>query len=120
MAVVVPANLAPDTLPRVRGVFLIRPWRGIHVAAKWPRKRGRPTNWRQWWTVQQFAYAAKMAANPEPMSYETARFLTEGSHWLPRDVLTMAAVGKFYEVYLPDGSLAPQASHAAPEEPATW
>ena len=120
MAVVVPANQAPDTRPRVRGVFLIRPFRGIWVAAKWPRKRGKPKSWRQWWTVQQFAYAGRMAANPEPMSYETARYLTEGSDWLPRDLLTMVAYGKFYEVILPDGTTAGRNDHGAPAEPSTW
>lgn len=123
MAVVKPAALAPDTLPRVRGVFLVRPWKTLHVAAKWPRKRGSPKTWNGYWTMRQFSLAGKMAANPEPMSYETARFVTEGSHWLPRDVLTMVAFGKFYEVYLPDGTLCTQASHAAPQPeppPAEW
>lgn len=117
MAVITPANLAPDTLPRVRGVILTRPWRGLWVVAKWPVKRGPPKTANQEWTVRQFAYAGRMAANPEPKSYETARFLTEGSHWLPRDVLTMVAYGKFYEVTLPDGTIAPQAYHGPPLAP---
>ena len=117
MAVVKPASLAPDTLPRVRGVFFIRPWRGIHVASKWPRKRGTPKAWKQYFTSQQFALAAKMAANPEPMSYETARFLSQRSHYIPRDLLTMVALGTFYTVELPDGTTAERAPHTAPEEP---
>jgi hypothetical protein len=117
MAIIVPANQAPDTRLRVRGLILTRNWRGLWIVAAWPRKRGPPTTWRQYWTVQQFSYAGKMAANAEPISYETARFLTQDSDWLPRDVLTMVAVGKFYEVYLPDGTLAPRADHSPPPEP---
>jgi len=114
MAIVIPKNLAPDTLPRIRGRFLVKPWRGIFVAAAWPKKRGKPKHPNTIWNSKQFGYAGRMAANSEPMQFETARFLTEGSHWLPRDLLTMAAYGKAYEVYLPDGTLCTQAPHGPP------
>lgn len=116
MAVVTLGNLAPDTLPRIRGKFLVMPWRGIWVARAWPRKRGKPTNRKIVFTSQQFALAGRMAANSEPMQYATAVFQTAGSHWLPRDLLTMAAYGKAYEVYLPDGTKCTQADHGPPPE----
>lgn len=117
MAVIVPANLAPDTLPRVKGVILTRPWRGLWVVAKWPRKRGAPKSSGQVFTSQQFSLASKMAANPEPMSYETARFIAQDSSWLPRDVLVLAAYGKLYEVTDPDGNEYTQAWHGVPIPP---
>lgn len=90
------------------------------LAQKWPRKRGKPKNWKVYFTSQQFALASKMAANSEPMQLETAKFMVKGTVWLPRDLLVRAAYGNVYELVLPDGSVAPQNSHAAPEEPSGW
>jgi hypothetical protein len=114
VAKILPANLAPDALPRVRGVLLTRISRGVIVAQAWPRKRGRMTNPKVIFTSKQFSLAAQMAANPEPMSLITAMFLTKGSDWMPRDLLVRAAFGKAYEITLPDGTLATQNSHAPP------
>lgn len=122
MAVIDPGNLAPHAMIRARGVVLTRYWRGLWVVQKWPEKRGPPKTWNQFYTSEQFRYAGKMSANPEPMSLATAIFFTAGSHYLPRDVLTMAAYGKFMEVTLPDGTVARQAYHGPPaiEPPAEW
>jgi len=114
VAKILPANLAPDALPRVRGVLLTRISRGVIIAQTWPRKRGRMTNPKVIFTSTQFTYAAQMAANPEPMSLVTAMFLTKGSDWMPRDLLVRAAFGKAYQVTLTDGALATQNSHAPP------
>jgi len=114
MAKILPANLAPDALPRVRGVLLTRISRGVIIAQSWPRKRGSMTNKKVIFTSGQFSLACQMAANPEPLSLITAIFLTKGSSLLPRDLLVMAAFGKAYEVTLPDGGVATQNSHAPP------
>lgn len=114
MAKILPANLAPDALPRVRGSLLTRISRGVIIAQKWPRKRGPVTNSNVNYTSRQFSFAAKMAANPEPMSYATAVFMVKGSHWMPRDLLVMAAYGKAYEITLPEGGVATQAFHGPP------
>lgn len=116
MAKVTPFPLAPDAYPRVRGVFITRWWRGIMIAQKWPRKRGKPTNPKVIFTSQQFALASKMAANAEPMSYDTAVYSTKGTSLLPRDFLVMAAFGKAYEVIGPNGEVYYQNSHAPPED----
>lgn len=114
MAKILPANLAPDALPRVRGVLLTRISRGVIIAQSWPRKRGHITNSKVIFTSKQFSYACQMAANAEILSYQTATFLTKGSTLLPRDLLVMAAYGKAYEVTLPDNTTATQNSHAPP------
>jgi len=117
MAVIIPANLAPDTMPRIRGVILTQPWRGLWVVRSWPKKRGKPKDWTTRFLSQQFAYAGRMAANPEPKSYATAVFLSQGSHWVPRDILTLAAYGKLYEIVFEDGTTSTQADHGAPAPP---
>lgn len=116
MAKILPANLAPDALPRVRGVLITRISRGVIIAQMWPRKRGKPTNWNVIFTSKQFSYAAQMAANPEPMSLISAINMTKGSDWMPRDLLVRAAFGKAYEINLLTGGTAPQNSHAPPLE----
>ncbi len=114
MVKVLPANLAPYTYPRVRGVFLTRLSRGVIIGQSWPRKRGKPTNPNVVFTSKQFSLAAQMAANPEPMSYVTAVEMTKGTDWMPRDLLIRAAFGKAYEIALPTGGWATQNSHAPP------
>jgi hypothetical protein len=122
MAKIHPANIAPDALPRFRGNVIAYINRFGVVVAKWPRKRGTPTNPNVQWTSQQFSIASRMAANAEPMSMETARYLVKGTVWLPRDMLVMAAFGKAYELTLPDGTVSTQAYHGPPDlapQPAT-
>jgi hypothetical protein len=114
MAKILPANIAPDALPRVRGVLLTRISRGVIIAQSWPRKRGKMTHPNVIFTSRQFSLACQMAANAEVRSFQTAVFLTKGSSLLPRDLLVMAAFGKAYEVTLPTGALATQNSHAPP------
>jgi len=114
VAKILPANLAPDALPRIRGVFLTRISRGVIIAQSWPRPRGKIKNSRVAFTSEQFARAAVMAANPEPISLITAQISTKGSDWMPRDLLVRAAFGKAYEISLPTGGQATQNSHAPP------
>lgn len=114
MAKVFPANIPPDAYPRVRGKFLVQPGIGGLHAQKWPRKRGKPTHPAVIFTSTQFGRAGQMAANSEPVQFETARQLTKGTDWLPRDLLTLAAYGKAYELFAPDGTKFTQADHGYP------
>lgn len=115
MAVIQPANLDPDSWLRVKGVVIQQPWKTLMVVRTWPRKRGKPTNPAVIFTSTQFGKAGKMAANSEPMQYETAREMTKGTHWLPRDLLVKAAYGSAYEIILPDGSTAPVTPKGPPQ-----
>lgn len=116
MAKVDLANIPPDAWPRVRGAFLVKA--GIYgpYAAKWPRKAGPPKTPAQQFTSAQFGIAARMAANSEPVQFETAREMTKGTDWLPRDLLTLAAYGKAYELFAPDGTPFTQADHGYPKD----
>lgn len=114
MAKLNPANLAPDALPRLRGVVITYINKFGVVAQKWPRKRGPITNFNVAWTSNQFAIASRMAANAEPMSMETARYMTQGTVWLPRDMLVMAAFGKAIQLVSPEGDIYTQADHGPP------
>lgn len=51
-----------------------------------------------------------MAANPVPMEYVTAEYLAQGTEQVPRDLLTGAALGRFYIVQRPDGTELPLTS----------
>lgn len=117
MAKITPANLAPDAYPRIRGVVITYEHRGVMVAQKWPRKRGTPTNPKVIYTSKQFSYASQMAANAEPMSMETARYLSQDTVWLPRDLLVRAAYGNLYEITGPNGEIYTQAPHNKPNPP---
>lgn len=122
MAKINPANVAPDAYPRVRGVILSKATKNGIVVQAWPKKRGPPTSFKNQWNVAQWSIAARMAANAEPMSWETAEFMCQNTVWMPRDILMMAAYGKLYELTGPEGEVFTQASHAAPARlpPGEW
>lgn len=94
--------VAPRALPSVRGAFYIRDTRWGPRAQAWPKPR---KNWsllqKQYRT--RFAFAARMAATPYPLDYQTAVEMAKGTEQVPRDILTMAALGQYYEIVGPDG-----------------
>lgn len=98
MAKITPDFIDPDAPPRVRGQFLVQRWRDKWVFRRWPQRGGpknaRLRNWRQ----KQFAIAAQMAANPEPISYWTATEIVKGTQMVPRDFLTACAYARGYVV----------------------
>lgn len=78
--------------------------RGYEVTA-WPRKRGKPANPNQKFTVELFQYAQWLFKFVDPASLGTATLTTEQTGWYPRDLLLRAVTGNWIEVELPDGSL---------------
>jgi hypothetical protein len=117
MAVIKPANVAPDAYPRVRGNVITRVTEHQIIVQKWPRKRGPSQTWKAQFLTQQFGIAGRMAANAEPMSWETAKYWSQGTVWMPRDILVMAAYGKLIEITGTDGTKFVQADHSAPATP---
>lgn len=117
MAKIDPANVAPDALPRIRGVVNTRISRGVIIAQAWPKKRGPSKTAAQIFLTKQFGRAGQMAANAEPMSAETARFFSKGTVWLPRDLLVRAAYGNLFEITLPDGTQAYPTFKGYPGQP---
>lgn len=66
-----------------------------------------------------------MASTPTALEYQTAVHLSEGTEQVPRDLLTAAALGQFYIVELPDGTLMPPvtgslAYQATPRPSMSW
>lgn len=47
-------------------------------------------------TRKQFAFAAIMASSPLDVDYLTAIEMAKGTEQVPRDILTMAALGRYY------------------------
>lgn len=117
MAKINPANVSPDAYPRVRGSILTRTTEHQIIVQKWPRKRGPSTTWKAYFLTQQFGIVGRMAANAEPMSWETAKYWSQGTVWMPRDILVMAAYGKLIEITGTDGTVFVPADHSAPATP---
>lgn len=115
MAKVDLGNVAPDAFPRVRGVFLVQPYRGGLAARAWPKKRGDNQHPNSKWTAEQFGYAGRMAANATPLDWQTAAYMTAGTDWVPRDLLMRGIYGKAYEIVLKDGTTYQPADHSPPK-----
>lgn len=79
--------------------------RGQLIASSWPRKRGKPTNpvtieQNEWltWSARALPYAASV-------EWEGATAAAKGTGLYPRDILTLAASGKLYDVVTPEGQV---------------
>lgn len=98
-------NLDPSAFPSARGAFYVRNTKWGPRAQAWPKpgRHGKTSLQQQFRT--RFGFAAKMAATPYPVEYDTAAFLSQGTEQVPRDLLTQAALGRFYEIVWPDGTV---------------
>lgn len=56
---------------------------------------------RAWQT--RFGFAARMASSAGYLDYATAVEMAKGTEQVPRDILTMAALGTYYQIIDPDG-----------------
>lgn len=105
MAKVKQFPLSPGAFSLARGRFVIRDTRWGQVAQKWPKKRPKAKEGGPLWHQQQFARAAVMAANPNPLDLGTAIEMVKGTTYVPRDFLMMCAYGYAYVLQGPDGQL---------------
>lgn len=115
MAKIILGPVQPDSLPHHRGAIYTRDTRYGPVVQAWPTRR-KKTNDRQsvWWRGV-FSIAAKMAADPISLDYQTAVEMVKGTEMVPRDWLMKCAYGTAYEIVMPDGQvLAP--SYKGPPE----
>lgn len=90
--------------------------RGI-VARAWPRKRGPTKNLKLKWLNDQWAVAARMASNPEPLAAITASLMAKGTQNVPRDILVMASYGTLIEFSDDAGNDWRPSNKAVPWEP---
>lgn len=114
MAKILAADLDPNVSVRARGRFFVAQTVHGAIAKKWPRKRGRARTEAQRFLEEQFGYAARMAANSEPIQFATAVNLTRNTELMPRDLLMKAIYGRAYEIVLPDGTVLVPADHTLP------
>lgn len=97
-------SLQPDSLPLHRGSFYTRMTRWGAVIQKWPRPAGKAKTPYQRFHQGQFGLAAYYAAGPEGHQLASAIELAKGVQMVPRDFLTMAALGRQMAVTLEDGT----------------
>jgi hypothetical protein len=100
-------NVAPAALPTVRGVVLTLDTKHGPVMQKWPRKRGKATEGGAYYQQQEFGIVAHMVSTPFPIDYGTAVHMAKGTTFIPRDILMMAAYGKYYTIQQEDGFIWP-------------
>jgi hypothetical protein len=104
VAKIIPGNLAPDAVPRVRGQIIGRVTKRGIVVQKWPRKRPEKPSPGVRYARAEFALAASWASDPEPVMYQTAIEYAKGTDLVPRDLLMMAIYGTYYTFTLPNGA----------------
>lgn len=98
------AQLTPDALALYRRSIMIRATKHGVVGQSYPRAPRKEGSLLQKQYRTRFGLAARMASNPEPLQYLTAVELAKGTEQVPRDILTMAALGNYYIIVNPDGS----------------
>lgn len=95
----------PETGLRAEKLYYTRAGKNGDIIQSWPRgnsQTGKP--WQNYKRAE-FAYASFFTTIPEPMSYQTAKFITKGTDLLPRDALVMAMYGTLYRVTDIDGNV---------------
>lgn len=104
MTVIERGELDPRTLAFAGGPVVVKQWKNLVVAQSRP---GLPV--RGWTALQRhwrirFGLAAKMAASPVQLDYMTAFEMAKGTEQVPRDILTAAALGRYYILTNEDGT----------------
>ena len=97
------APLDPNALTTVLGGSYIRNTKhGIVIQRKPSHNKGLNSPVAKAWQTR-FGFAATMASSATSMEYETAFEMSKGTEQVPRDILTMAALGDYYLITNPDG-----------------
>lgn len=98
------AQADPDALPHGLKNVQVRATRwGVVIQAK-PRKGNRSWSPLQKQQRIRFGLAARMASDPHSLDLRTAMEMAKGTQQVPRDILTMAAQGRYYFIANPDGT----------------
>lgn len=98
------AQLSPYTLSHMlKGVVVVAdPKRGVIIRSRPTRKKPRTLLQKQY--SRRFGFAGAMASNSEVMQLQTAIEMSKGTEQVPRDILTMAALGNYYILLNQDGT----------------
>ena len=96
---------SPGWLRASKGHVVNRLHRGQWVTSSWPRARGKARSPAQQRAQDDFALAAKLVKFRGPDEYFPALALTNGSLYMPRDLMTQAAFGRLSQIVFPDGTI---------------
>lgn len=96
-----PGDLEPSLNLHMPGVVYTRTTKWGEVTQAWPRKRPPPMDQRSVIRRKNFGLAAIMAANPMDLDYYFAQARARGTTMVPRDILTLAALGQLFELHGP-------------------
>lgn len=99
-----PANADPDAIPHgLKDVQVRATKRWGIIAQTRPQRQPRSTQLQKQYRTR-FGLAGRMAANPGSLDLLTAIEMARGTEQVPRDILTMAALGAYYLIVNPDGT----------------
>lgn len=93
----------PRKAPSMKGEIIVRTWRGIPVAQKWPKRRTRPLNPKNQEQAEKFLAVTKVNARVNWQQRVAAYEATKGTPFYPRDVLTMTHYGTLFWFLGDDG-----------------
>lgn len=102
MAKVFGPNQSPRA-PSLRGAFLIRPGRSGQVAQGWPKPPKKRKSKKQQDAIAAFKEAAIIGKFAPAEDQMTARRLSHGSQFLPRDLQYMAIYGRLCTLFFTNG-----------------
>jgi len=83
---------------KMRQRVVMKPYRGMTVVQKWPRKRGRTQSALQQAWVDRFSLLGCLFKSPDGQVRQQAGDWASGTGWWWRDVLTSAASGELIKV----------------------
>lgn len=92
----IPSGPGPDQVPTHLGAANVRATPHGYVVQQTPPN---PIAFRSPLARQmtvRFGFAGRMASNPSDTQLETAMEMAKGTEQVPRDILTMAALGRYY------------------------
>lgn len=102
-------------MDRVKGSFLTRGSAGKVIAQKWPKGNGRAKSPFDRMRQMEFAAIAKWASSPFDLDLFTAIEMARGTQYVPRDILMMAAYGRYYTISDMEGNEYMPARDARPD-----
>lgn len=96
----------PRSIPHLTRHVVLRATRWGGVAQARPKIGPAPAGSLRDHYRKRFGFAARMASSATFLDYETAYHWSKGSEQVPRDILTAAALGRYWQLILPDGTVA--------------
>lgn len=114
------AAVSPDQIPTgLSGVYARATRWGLVIQAK-PKKGGRRKTQNEKDFIKRFSIAGVMASNMQAKEMETAIEMSRGTEQVPRDICTMACLGRYYIFHFEDGGRSRVIRTAKVSDPKAW